>query len=90
MIYKHWKNNNRHGYGVYKEGDGIYIGNWKNDKRWGKGKIKIKDKHSISGTFRHTDLVGKVTMDFWKPFNITSTLKFRKYISISIGHCGIS
>lgn len=75
-----WKNNNRHGYGEYKEGNSIYTGNWKDDKRWGKGKITIKKQHSISGTFRHTDLKGKVTMDFWKPFHITSSTKARKYI----------
>ena len=75
-----WKNNNRHGYGEYKEGNSIYTGNWKDDKRWGKGKITIKKQHSISGTFRHTDLKGKVTMDFWKPFHITYSTKARKYI----------
>ena len=45
-----------------------------------KGKITIKKQHSISGTFRHTDLKGKVTMDFWKPFHITYSTKARKYI----------
>ena len=75
-----WKNGKRHGYGEYKEDDSIYKGQWKDDRRWGKGKITIKKQHSISGNFRHTDLKGKVTMDFWKPVHITYDIKARKYV----------
>jgi len=75
-----WKDDKRHGYGEYKEGDSIYIGNWKDDKRWGKGKITIKKKHSISGNFRHTNLIGKVIMDFWKPILHSNLLRVDKYV----------
>ena len=75
-----WKNDKRHGYGEYKEGDSIYIGNWKDDKRWGKGKITIKKKYSISGNFRHTNLIGKVIMDFWKPIHHSNLLRVDKYV----------
>jgi hypothetical protein len=75
-----WKDDKRHGYGEYKEGDSIYTGNWKDDKRWGKGKITIKKKHSISGNFRHTNLIGKVVMDFWKPVHHGFLLRVDKYV----------
>ena len=57
-----FKNNSKDGFGKYYEGDTIYEGGWKNDTRYGEGKITLDEGSSISGFFNHTTIEGEATL----------------------------